>query len=84
MQMLLLNKFEQDRYRRSKTTEEIRFTQKTRWPPIFFSSFCHYIVNWCTEFEQNRYRRSKTTAEIRFAQKTRWPPKNINFRFVIL
>jgi len=31
-------KFEQDRYSRSKATSEIRFAQKTRWPPknIFF------------------------------------------------
>jgi len=36
-------KFEQDRYSRSKATAEIRFAQKTRWPPkIYFFVFLFY------------------------------------------
>jgi len=62
-------KFEQVRYSRSKATADIRFAQKSRWPPkiIFFHwSFYNELVY---QFEQDRYSRSKDTAEIRFEQK---------------
>jgi len=36
-------KYEQDLYSRSKATAEIRFAQKTRWPPkIIFFRFVFY------------------------------------------
>jgi len=51
---------------------------------IFFFSFCHLVMNWCTKFGQDRYNHYKATAEIRLAQKTKWPPIFFFFRFVII
>jgi len=35
-------KFEQDLYSRSKARAEIRFAQKTKWPPTFF--FFRFVI----------------------------------------